>query len=56
MRHALLIMAHHNFNQLACLCGLFNDGRFHIYLHIDSKSNVPQEILNKLLYLSLIHI
>ena len=50
MRHALLIMAHHNFNQLACLCGLFNDGRFHIYLHIDSKSNVPQEILNKLLY------
>lgn len=38
MKHAFLIMAHHNYNQLRCLIGLLDHYRVDIYLHIDKKS------------------
>lgn len=35
MRHAMLIMAHHNFGQLEKLCKIFDDSRFEVFLHVD---------------------
>lgn len=41
-RHAYLIIAHNNFEQLQTLLDLLDDARNDIYLHIDKKSqNVP---------------
>lgn len=37
-RHAYLIMAHHNFEQLKTLVNLLDDPRNDIYIHIDKKS------------------
>jgi len=37
-KHAYLIMAHNNFDQLNILLGLLDDPRNDIYLHIDKKS------------------
>lgn len=37
-RHAYLIMAHHNFEQLKVLVELLDDPRNDIYLHIDKKA------------------
>ncbi|MBR4462167.1 MAG: hypothetical protein IKS51_06285 [Erysipelotrichaceae bacterium] len=43
-RHAYMIMAHHNFDQLCRLLELLDDERNDICLHIDKKSrNVPYE-------------
>lgn len=45
-RHAYLIMAHNNWNQLSVLLSLLDDIRNDIYLHIDKKSGAfPKEIL-----------
>ena len=42
MKHAYLIMAHTNFDQLQTLIDLLDDERNDIYLHIDKKAkNVP---------------
>jgi len=42
MRHAYLIMAHTNFDQLQALIDLLDDARNDIYLHIDKKvQNLP---------------
>lgn len=42
MKHAYLLMAHANFEQLQTLIGLLDDARNDIYLHIDKKAkNVP---------------
>lgn len=40
-RHAYLIMAHNNFEQLKILIGLLDDPRNDIYLHIDKKAGNP---------------
>ena len=49
-RHAYLVMAHHNFDQLCRLLELLDDERNDIYLHIDKKSrNVPYERIGKAL-------
>lgn len=37
-RHAYLIMAHHNFQQLNTLVGLLDDPRNDIYIHMDKKT------------------
>ncbi len=37
-KHAYLIMAHNNFDQLSVLIGLLDDERNDIYLHIDKKA------------------
>lgn len=41
-KHAYLIMAHNNFEQLAYLVSLLDDYRNDIYIHIDKKSNFPE--------------
>lgn len=45
-KHAYLIMAHHNFDQLQQLVDLLDDSRNDIYLHIDKKAKSfdPQQI------------
>ncbi len=44
-KHAYLIMAHNNFDQLAMLCRLLNDERNDLYVMIDSKViNPPPSI------------
>lgn len=46
MRHAFLIIAHDNFEQLALLLRLLDDGRFDFYIHIDAKATqVPWDTL-----------
>ena len=40
-RHAYLIMAHNNFEQLKILMSLLDDPRNDIYLHIDKKAGKP---------------
>lgn len=37
-KHAYLIMAHHNFNQLKCLISLLDHPRNDIYLHVDKRA------------------
>lgn len=45
-KHAYLIMAHNNFEQLQILLSLIDDARNDIYLHIDKKvSDFPREAL-----------
>lgn len=45
-KHAYLIMAHHNFEQLQQLLDLLDDARNDIYLHIDKKAGSfsPQQV------------
>lgn len=38
MRHAFLIVAHTNWNQLKTLITLLDDSRSSIYVHVDAKS------------------
>lgn len=38
MRHAFLIVAHTNWNQLRALISLLDDSRSSIYVHVDAKS------------------
>lgn len=45
-KHAYLIMAYNNWNQLATLLSLLDDKRNDIYVHIDKRSGqFPQELL-----------
>jgi hypothetical protein len=47
-RHAFLIMAHKNFEQVSLLLQLLDDARFDIYLHVDNKvKDVPWESMQK---------
>jgi hypothetical protein len=47
-RHAFLIMAHKNFEQVSLLLQLLDDARFDIYLHIDKNvATFPRESLHK---------
>lgn len=48
MRHAILIMAHHNFDQLDRLCRLFLDDRFHVYLHVDARVGMPDDAVRRI--------
>ncbi|EHJ53279.1 beta-1,6-N-acetylglucosaminyltransferase [Streptococcus macacae] len=43
MKHAYLIMAHANFQQLAFLISLLDDPRNDIFVHIDAKANFTEE-------------
>lgn len=45
MRHAYLILAHNNFNQLKKLVNLLDDIDNDIFIHIDKKSNINLEQL-----------
>ena len=40
MKHAYLILAHNNFNQLKKLINLLDDIDNDIFIHIDEKSNI----------------
>ena len=44
-RHAYLILAHKNWNQLIKLVELLDDERNDIYIHIDKKSQIGEDIL-----------
>ncbi|GLG91701.1 beta-1,6-N-acetylglucosaminyltransferase [Sellimonas catena] len=48
MKHAYLIMAHGNWKILKILLMLLDDEKNDIYLHVDSKSKMPDEIKNVL--------
>ncbi len=41
MKHAYLIIAHHNFDQLQILVNLLDDCRNTLFIHIDKKSDMP---------------
>lgn len=49
MKHAYLILAHKNWDQLKTLIELIDDERNDIYLHIDKKSKLTKESLDKIL-------
>lgn len=46
MRHAYLIMAHDNFEQLIILLKLLDNENNDIFIHIDNKVVFPQESFN----------
>ncbi len=47
MKHAFLIIAHRNWNQLVFLLKQLDDERNDIYIHIDSKvNNIPYKLIN----------
>ena len=47
-KHAYMIMAHSNWNQLATLLKLLDDPRNDIYLHIDKRAgDFPQDMLRQ---------
>ncbi len=46
MKHAYLILAHADYEQLQLLVNMLDDERNDIFLHIDKKSNIPQLTVN----------
>ncbi len=46
-KHAFLIMAHNQYDQLKRLIEQLDDSRADIYLHIDKKSAMPKDIKAK---------
>lgn len=56
MRHAFLIIAHNNFNQLKKLIELLDDKDFDIFIHIDKKAKgfLFEEFANLTKYSTLI--
>jgi hypothetical protein len=47
-KHAYLITAYNNWKILKLLLSLLDDEHNDIYLHIDSKANMPKECINGL--------
>ena len=43
MKNAYMIMAHHNFGQLALLLSLLDDENNDLFVHVDSKAGVIDE-------------
>lgn len=48
LKHAYLILAHHNFGQLKKLLTLLDDERNDIYIHIDRKAHISKKELDDL--------
>lgn len=48
LKHAYLILAHHNFGQLKKLLTLLDDERNDIYIHIDRKAHISEKELDDL--------
>lgn len=48
MKHAILILAHKNIDQLCRLVSVLNDDDFDIFIHFDKKFNVSQDDIKKL--------
>ena len=55
MKHAYMIMAHENIEQLKILLELLDDEDNEIYLHIDSKSDMSSDGLVDILQHSALH-
>lgn len=48
MKQAILIAAYKNFDHLIDIINFFNDDAFGIYLHIDKKTKLPKNVIERL--------